>query len=549
MGHNLIEDPWIPISRHGTVDLVSLRTALVDSHQIDGLALAPATLMIAVFRQTLLALVLDAVGHPNDARSWAERRSRGAFDGEALEAYFERYRDRFNLFDEVAPFAQVAGLHTAKNEVKPSSLLVPSMPTGNNVPLFGTRTEDDPPALCWPDAAAWLLHTQCWDTAGIKSGVVGDPQVKNGKTTGNQTGPLGSLGVIVPTGRTLFETLLLNLPIVHAHPRAGAEPSTDRPQWRRPPAEAAWTQRAAEGILDLLTWPARRIRLIPSVDGRTGETTVEEVVVAAGDRLLSTPEYEPHTAWNVTSKPKAGDPPHRPRRHRSGRAAWRGLEGLLAAGSSSDSDSFVTTSLLLRQIGNLQADLALEYDYRLGVEVVGVEYGNQSATVENVIHDTIPLPVAALRVDLKLGEAVVRLATDTDEVIKAVNLLEADLCRSLGGEIAPWDRGERASERLVHRLDSVARRFLAGLQREPSRVAEAVTAWVAAARAAAEETANELLSQLPPAAIVGREVQERGQKRLYRASVAELRFRSQLRKVFPQPEREESDPTEQEALG
>ena len=33
-----------------------------------------------------------------------------------FEQYFDRYRERFDLFDERAPFYQVAGLHTTKNE-------------------------------------------------------------------------------------------------------------------------------------------------------------------------------------------------------------------------------------------------------------------------------------------------------------------------------------------------------------------------------------------------------------------------------------------------
>jgi CRISPR system Cascade subunit CasA len=549
VGHNLIEDPWIPVRRDGRSKLVSLRTALLDSHQIDGLALAPATLMVAVLRQTLLPLVLDALGHPQDARSWRARRLKGALGCESLEVYLEKHRPRFDLFDEVAPFAQVAGLVTASSETKPASLLVPSMPTGNNVPLFGARTEADPPALRWPDAAAWLLHTQCWDTAGIKSGALGDPRVKNGKTTGNPTGPVGSLGVIVPTGPTLFETLLLNLPIIPADPRGPHTAPEDRPQWARPPTGPTWEQRPAKGVLDLLTWQARRVRLVPSLDGRTGETVVREVVVAAGDRLLSVPQDEPHTAWSKVAKPKPGDPPYRPSRHRSGRAFWRGLDGLLAAGASSGAGASVEPSVLLRQIGALQADGALEDDYALGVEVVGVEYGTQSAVVENVIHDAIPLPVTALAADSSVGEAVLRLATDTDELVKAMDELEQHLCRSLGGESAPWDRGERASERLVHRLDGIARRFLAGLQREPWKVDEAVTAWAVQARAAALETADELLSQLPPSAIVGREKQEHGQRRAYRAPLAELRFRDRLRRALPDAENYKAGISEREPEG
>jgi len=115
-------------------------------------------------------------------------------------AYLDRHAERFDLFHPDFPFAQVAGLHTVKDETKPVSLLLPAVATGNNVPLFSARTEADPPALTPAEAARALLAAQCWDTAAIKSGAAGDPQVKYGKTTGNPTGPLGQLGVVVPWG-------------------------------------------------------------------------------------------------------------------------------------------------------------------------------------------------------------------------------------------------------------------------------------------------------------------------------------------------------------
>jgi len=534
---NLVDDPWLPVSRRGEVREVSLRTALLESQGIDGLALAPATLMVAVFRQTLLPLVIDALGAPRDSRDWVTRREQGCFDAQVLEAYLEQYRDRFNVFDPVAPFAQVAGLRTAKDEVKPSSLLVPALPTGNNVPLFGSRVEDDPPALPWAQALCWTLHTHCWDTAAIKSGAVGDPKAKNGKTTGNPTGSLGYLGIVVPTGPTLFETLLLNLPIVPADPRPGSNGGQDRPQWGRPPAGPSWSERPAEGILDLLTWQSRRIRLIPSIDDRTGETVVTHVVVAAGDRLLSTPEYEPHTAWTITSSRKGEPALPRPRRHRSGRAAWRGLDALVAGRAPTGNEPSAATSLLLRQIDDLQAEDDFEENFPLGIEIVGVEYGNQSAIVDNVIHDAIPMPVRALRAGLDVGEAVERLARDADEIAKAVNVLEADLCRSLGGDLVPWDKGERASERLIYRLDRPARRVLADLQRHPQKVEEVMPAWAQVARRAALDTADELLSTVPPAAIAGRT----SDGRPHRASLAELRFLAQLRTILPKAEPNDPD--------
>jgi CRISPR system Cascade subunit CasA len=512
---NLIDDPWIPVMRESGLERVGVRTALVDSHEIDEVVLLPRTAWVAVLRQVLFPVVADALGFPDSRSEWSERYGRGRFDAGALDRYFDTYRARFDVFDERAPFAQVAGLRAARDETKPSSLLVPSIPTGNNVPLFGARTEADPPTLDWTEAITWVLHAHCWDTAGLKTGAVGDPRAQAGKTTGNPIGPLGALGVVVPTGPNLFSTIMLNLPIVSAVRSSDEFNDSDLPQWRREPNDASWRTRAATGRLDLWTWQARRIRLIPSEDALTGRTVVRQVTVTAGDRLQLVPEYEPHTGWTANRKPKPGDPPRRPRRHRVGRAAWRGLDGLVASEASAD-----TRSGLLLQIGELQASGILPEEFPLGLATIGTEYGNQMAVVESVLSDEIPFPIVALH-DLGLGEVVGRLATDTDALVQALDGLEGDLLRAQGADLPSWDKGERGSLRFVYRVDASARRFLGGVRREPARWADGFAAWRSAARQAVELTADELIDQLPSSAVLGRE----RQGRFYRASIAEARFR------------------------
>src|SRR5205814_2537703 len=105
------------------------------------------------------------------------------------------------------------------------------------------------------------------------------------------------------------------------------------------------------------------------------------------DRLTDILQEEPHTAWKYLAK--AG---HQvPVRHVAGRAAWRGLEPLLAVG---DGPGPVTSTDRLRQIGHLRVEGYLPEDLPLQVLTVGVEYGTQSAAVEDVIADHIPLPIA-----------------------------------------------------------------------------------------------------------------------------------------------------------
>jgi CRISPR system Cascade subunit CasA len=507
---------------------VSAREALVGAHEIAGLALDNPMETVALFRQVLLPVYLAACGLPTSRDEWVARLAGGRVDGARIGGYLDEHANRFDLFSPDRPFAQVTDLRTAKGETKPVSLLIAAAATGNNVPLFAARTEADPPALSPAEAARALLATQCWDTAAIKSGAVGDPRAaKAGKTTGNPTGPLGQLGVTVPLGSTLFETLLLNTPM---H-RAGGTPG-DTPQWRQD-HHATWAIRPATGVLDLLTWQARRVRLFPETGG-DGRTVVRRVVVAAGDRLAPLPhDVEIHTAWRQVSKPRAEEPPVRPIRHQPGRAAWRGLEPLLAVQEPTAGGE--SSTRLLQQLSDLQARHPSLERVTLQVLTVGVQYGNQSAVVEDVMSDLIPLPVLALGADSDVRNLLNDVVREAEKLRQAANRLEGDLRVAAGGEPAPWDKGQHLGELLVHELTPVVRRLLGGLQREPGRVDEARAAWQQAAYEVALAVVEPLLAALPPEAFLGR--LPAGRKYPVRASTAESAYRAAVRAVLGRPPR------------
>ncbi|TDC10591.1 type I-E CRISPR-associated protein Cse1/CasA [Streptomyces sp. 8K308] len=531
---NLVDDDWLPARwRTGEVSRVSARTALERAAELSGLAVEPPTMVPAVLRQLLLPLVLAALGAPTSRKEWWERFAAGKFSKEQmaeLGAYLDEYGRRFALFDAASPFAQVAGLEALSGETKPVSLLVPSVATGNNVPLFTPFTEarehDMPPE----EAALWLLHAHCWDTAAIKTGAKGDSQAKGGKTTGSPTGPLGQLGVTIPEGRTLYETLLLNTPVIWDARSARFE--QDRPRWEADqPQGASWEKRPPRGPMDVLTWQSRRIRLIPEETDRG--VRVRRVVVCAGDRMTSLPEtaWEPHTIWSHTSKPKKGQPPTRPRRHRPGEFAWQGLAALLSLARDDDTDG-PRTSELLRQIGELQAEGLLPEDYLVRVHTCGLVYGTQSAVVDDALADTLPLPAASLVADSRVREAVLEAASQADQVAQALNLLSADLRRAEGSDPLPWGKGQRPGLTFLHLADIPVRRLLSGLRQvaaDEERIEEGMTAWEVIVTRHAWGVADDLLAAVSPSAFSGR---SQGGK-AYRAATARDAFRLALARILP----------------
>ncbi|WP_432161538.1 type I-E CRISPR-associated protein Cse1/CasA [Streptomyces sp. NRRL F-5630] len=539
---SLLDEPWqrvLPAAGGGARER-SLSTMVLEAHEFGDLVVESPTQRVAVLRQLLLPVVVDALGRPADEREWMGWFAAGRWTPEQrarLTAYLDTHREAFGLFDPVRPFGQVAGLHTAKGETKNAALIVPHAATGNNVPLFASRTEGDVFALTPAQAVLWLLHTHCWDTAAIKTGVVGDPQAKAGKTTGNPTGPLGQMGVTLLTGRTLFETLLLNIPV-------GAAPvSADLPQWRRRDAghplsagTPRWQERLPQGLLDLWTWQSRRVLLIP--EATEEGVRVTRVLVAAGDRMPYTPEFEPHTMWRTEAtggrKPAKNKgrivPPRRPLRLQPGKAVWRGLDALLATERTTreagDKTSGFVTSKVLDQAGGLVAELGGSYPLR--VELTGVAYGNQSAVVDDVMHDALPLPLAALEADSFVRFALLEVCAQAEQLAAAVNHLSADLRRALGTEPIPWDKGQRPGELLLHALDPLVRRLLAGIRHEDDleRIDAGQLAWEQLAWSRAWAVADRLLQAVPVSAFAGRSApQEEGKpERTHRVSLAESFF-------------------------
>jgi CRISPR system Cascade subunit CasA len=526
---NIVDAPSISVLRDGSAVLVSVRECLNDSAGIAMLAPDHPGQGVAILRQLLLPVVVAAVGPPDCGRAWAQTFARGDLSDKQkslVNGYLDAHRDRFNLFDPVYPFGQVPGLHTANGETKPVGTLVAGIAAGAGVPLFSAHTDADDLELAPAEVLAWMLYTQCWDTAGIKSGAVGDAKAKSNKSYGNRTGPLGALGVVVPRGRTLFETVWLNMPIVPA----GLDPAARAPRWLCEPT-AAWEERHAHGLLDLLTWQCRRIRLLPAETARG--VRVNQVVITSGDRMAETPQDEPHTLWRTPAADEEDGPAvPRPYRHTVGKAAWRGLSSLLALERPSEGKG-VLASRLLSQIHDLQAEGYLADDYPLSVEIHGVVYGTQSSVVEDTISDSIPLPVAALGTDLALRDALLLIASQAERLERAVNVLDADLRRAAGGDPVPWNKGQRPGDYLIHALDAPARRLLEDLRGtggDDERLECALTDWEHTARAAAYQAAQPLLARCDPAVFIGRTLDD---KHTYRQATAEASFRRALKEILP----------------
>ncbi|WGD37188.1 type I-E CRISPR-associated protein Cse1/CasA [Lysinibacter sp. HNR] len=538
---SLITSPLIPVhyTNCDQINNISLKQLLSDAHLIERIA-KPEMEEIALLRQILLPLVIDILGSFNTDDEWKDQWNIGHFDKVGIREYFTECADLFFLFDKEKPFGQVADLESTSEKTKPSQVLLPSLPSGNNVPLF-VPIHDGLSAKLTPSEAFFsLLITQSWAVAGIATGMKNDPLVKAGKTTGNRIPPTASIGLVIPLGRNLFETIMLSLVV-----SAGDLPdSDDAPSWRSSSSSTAtWSERPAVGIRDYLSYPSRRIRLFPEIT-EGGALIVERVLLGAGDRLpFINPNYEPHAMWRKNSSKSNTQVTHFPLRHRSDRESWQGLASLLAVSERKETELMTTSTL--RQIARFRQTGVIESTYPLKVLLLGVEYGTQNAVIENLIVDEIPLPVTALAEESAIREFLEKIVQQSENVRNHLNhlqkrILEASKTRQ------EWDKGSWAGEQFIQSISVQVMRILSILTNRPENINEIQEIWAVGARKLALDAGKKLIAKAlqSPTAWHTDKTDHNGKSKLTpNIPMADVFFRSAIHKEFPRPQELQSTDT------
>lgn len=311
---NLLFDPWIPVvTLDGAVRTVSLRELLFNAPAYRGVS-APLPHTNAAILRLLLAVLHRCFG-PAEPSAWEPLWRKGAFDAEILDRYFEEQRENFDLFSPTRPFYQN---RQPLVEEKPAQVLLQAVGGGDTFTLFDHVLDSTPVALTPAEAALALLTAQSFGLAGLCH-----PQHKLVYTDA----PCSRAVVFFVEGKTLFETLMFNLIRYNpAEPIAWRGGVADRPAWEA--ANPYLPERTRPlGYLDHLTWPSRRITLIP--EERDGQIRVTRITTAPG---LSMGAGEPNPMYHYNIRPgkKPGDDPEpHVLRFSEGRALWRDSYALL----------------------------------------------------------------------------------------------------------------------------------------------------------------------------------------------------------------------------
>ncbi|MFB9523584.1 type I-E CRISPR-associated protein Cse1/CasA [Streptomyces cremeus] len=543
---NLVSSAWLPVQRlDGSTDELSLLEVFAQAPDLRRLVGDLPTQDFALLR-LLLAIIHDAVDGPAELDDWAELwESAAPFS--AIPEYLDGHRDRFDLFHPDTPFYQVADLRTAKDDIASLNRLVADVPNGEQ---FFTMRRSGVEQLSFAEAARWLVHAHAFDPSGIKSGMTGDPRAKSGKVYPLGVGSIGNLGGVFAEGSSLQQTLLLNL-IAFAEGIVEQQKG-DQPVWRRAPftAAASDAERLAAGptgLRDLYTWQSRRLRL------HTDGTNVTGVVLGYGDPLTPYAPWklEPMSGWrrSVAQEKKQGRPlVYMPRQHDPSRAAWRGLGALLPARRSGTEDTGRGTpeSLpagIVSWCSMLASEGVLDQRSLIRMRLVGAVYGTQQSVVDEVVDDSVVLPVVLLHEENPaFGATAVDAVHDAQGAVTALGQLAGNLARAVGSN--PDPASDTARDLGFGALDGPYRRWLAGL-RPGVDPQEARKLWQAAVREHVLGLGLKLLDSAGPVASEGRVADIPGSGRQWvNDARAEQWFRRRLNQVLPYPYRESDEVAE-----
>jgi len=500
-----------------------LRDLLAHAQDYRGLAGELPIQDFALLRVILAVLyrAVDAEQAADPLGAWQKLWEADELPQEQIEEYLRRWHDRFDLFHPNAPFFQVADLHTAKDGSKGVDLLMPdSLSDG----LFVQRR---PTTLTPAEAARWLITCQAYDCSGIKSGAVGDPRVSGGRGYPIGVGWAGWMGGITVTGENLRETLLLNLVLDRPHD------SGDRPIWEEEPLTAMPRSGVVvHGQVALLTWPQRRIRLF-----HDGEV-VTAVLVCNGDPVPYTTllNDELMTAWRY-SEAQTKKAKHRtvymPRSFEPGRAVWRGLESLLpVTGGDSGKPDAAKPAGVLDWSAALAVNGVLAEDRLTTITTVGVQYGPQMASFEEVLHDELAFDVRlALTQHTQAKDYVFAAVSRAVAGVAALRHLAGNLAQAAGG---PTDAAQQSAElRGYAELDRPFRDWLRDFRigaDEPG----ALQAWTDQARQIVLSIGREISASAGTAAWIGRKVKTRqGTELSMTIGLADRRFRAEVAEKLP----------------
>lgn len=388
---NLLDEPWIRVVNISDGQMVEVSLIDLFRHSENYLCLAGEmeTQDFAVLRILLAVLHtvfsrVDADGiaysylelgekfvpteeiHPDDKedyeeallKTWTKLWEKGSFPS-IIEEYLYAWRDHFYLLDEDFPFMQVKADDISGpriNQTRPSSISGKTInrlisESGNKVALFSPKSDkgNNKESLSYSEVARWLLTYQGY--CGLS-----DKTTFNIEKTTWSKGWLFDLGGIYFSGKNLFETLMLNLVLVH--PKGDFNLKQQAPSWEFDSSDLLddyLSGRTVDNLASLYTTWSRAVYIDSSF---TENKPFEMYVVKLPEMDHVNPEIEPMTLWRVSTDEKDKGK-FSPRKHNANISLWRSFGLITLPNSTEEGQKQVTLISWLSRIEDIVGDMVV----------------------------------------------------------------------------------------------------------------------------------------------------------------------------------------------
>lgn len=382
---NLVDEPWIPclLRDDPAVHLLGIRDTLNRAPDIVEIVDSSPLVTVALHR-LLLAVVHRCYG-PARVDDWRALWAACCWD-DRINAYLEQWRHRFDLFDPAHPFYQVSDI--PQDYAKPITNIAHELASGNNATLWDHSYSGDTPAFTPDQAARYLVALQAFALGGLVSFRKGETEHKSANAA-----PLANSAVTLLRGKTLFETLMLNLHRYDGEENPFPASGADRPAWERDtPTRPA--NRDLTGYLDLLTWQSRQVRLYPE----GSPTVVRHVAILKGYQFPQVGYRhgkETMLAFRANPEAKENQDPWPALAFREGRVVWRDSTALFQS-----SPKERERPKMLDWVAELVGNRILEEEQPLSLDLYGL--ASDQAKPLFWRHERLPLPLQYLNSSLLL---------------------------------------------------------------------------------------------------------------------------------------------------
>lgn len=430
MKYNLCDEEWILLmGEDGTPKPAGLRKAFLNMNRylsFCGEIRLQDTAMLRLFAAIAVTMMYryDTDGRLNEDVDWDTVLDRyqqilrnGQFPEKVVNSYFDEWYDRFYLLEGEHPFFQVplSALHkNIRNAGKKTEEIQFGLPgtdgkirymnhkdiscingtileSGNKASAYADLSGTEKHKVSYAEAARWLIWYMAYADCGTKA---------PGKWASQMTFP--SMGAnIYPTGKNLFETVMLNSVLLYNGEDIYNHVS---PAWEREPSlivqDNPYGDAAPRNLPELYTQQSRRVMLEDDGSGIIG------AYVIAGDKYSSTSAFiEPMFMWKADPKDKTGLAMITVKYNMM--SSWENLRNILLAS---------TTSRSIRWINQLEENGILDGE-NIPYLMTGISYGSMQSSVDKMLTDSIVVSpvffIDSLKIDdmRKIIEIINNLST------------------------------------------------------------------------------------------------------------------------------------------